>query len=254
MTLQVIIPSRGRYDCSRTLRLFEHVSLCVGEDEAPRYQAANPGAELLVHPAEVLGMGRKRQWILEHLDPKAEGVFMVDDDVTACMCLVGQTQREITDRRDIAQIVENAASCAREAGTILFGFMYTADTRHFRAYHPISFTGYVNGFAMGILRPPPGQLHEAGVRFDPLLTTKQDIDFSLQVLLKYRILWKDNRFAFRSGGWFRNVGGMATVRTSATVAANIERLRAKWGEAVQIDHYERTGKGKHQNVKIRVVR
>lgn len=47
---------------------------------------------------------------------------------------------------------------------------------------------------------------------------------------------------------------MAGVRTTDSLERDIARLKAVWGEAVQIEHYQRSSIGKHQNVKIHVRR
>ena len=244
MKVQVVIPSQGRYQCAVTTRLFVDPFLCVGEDEANRYREANPGVKILQHSADLLGMGKKRQWILDNVD--SEIIFMCDDDVTGLWCIVGSRARPIEGPDAIMAILKNSAIIAKGLGTSLFGFGHTVDTRHFQSFRPFTFSGYINGFAFGVVG--------RDIRFDPKLDTKQDIDFSLQVLLKKRVLWKDNRFAFKNSGWFRRTGGMADIRTAASDEKNIEYLKKKWGDAVEIQHYKRRGTGKHQNVSIHVPR
>ena len=246
MELTVVIPSRGRPECLDTTRMFHNPVLCVGEDELKAYQAVHgKRRRWLVHPPDLVGMGRKRQWVLEHVE--TEAVFMIDDDVTGLYCQVGERARLILDPDAIWQVLQNAARITMGIGTVCFGFSHTKDVRHFRGTHPFSFTGYVNGFAMGILGRE--------IAFDTELDTKQDIDFSLQVLLKKRILWRDLRFAFKNSGWFKRTGGMAGIRTAETVARDIARLKSKWGDAIQVEHFVRTKKhGPHQNVHVRVLR
>lgn len=244
LELAIVIPSRGRSRCQETVRLFPEVILCVGDDERAAYEKENPGVHVLAHPSDLLGMGRKRQWVLDHVD--AETVFMVDDDVTGLYCLVGHQYRPIRDPFSIYNVVEQAARVAGEIGTGLFGFAHTADVRHFRAQSPFGFSGYINGFSFGVIG--------RRFRFDQFLDTKQDIDFSLQVLLHDRILWRDERFAFKNSKWFKRVGGMAGIRTAETVARDVARLRLKWGGAVEVNHSERNNRKHQQNVRLHVQR
>jgi len=159
---------------------------------------------------------------------------------------VGSRARPIEGPRAIMAVLENLAVIAKGLGTSLFGYSYTIDTRHFHSFKPFNFTGYVNGFAFGVVG--------RDIRFDLNLDTKQDIDFSLHILLKKRVLWKDSRFAFKNSGWFRRTGGMAGIRTAASVEKDIEYLKSKWGDAVEITHHKMQGSVKHQNVSIHVSR
>jgi hypothetical protein len=202
-----------------------------------------PDADFLIHP-NIRGLGKLRQWILDNI--AEEVVFMADDDVYEFACMVGSQARNITDPEAIMSVIEQTAWVAKKLGTVVFSYSHTIDTRHFKSNHPFSFTGYANGFQMGII----GRT----IRFDAALDTKQDIDYSLQALLRYRFIWRDMRFAFRNSQWFQRPGGNSTVRTQETVDRDIRRLKMKWGPAVEIDHKDRKGRGIHQNVHIRVQR
>lgn len=244
--LQIVIPSRR---CpalaAKALALAPRALLCIAESEVAEYQViCGNDVHILAHPDTLLGMGRKRQWILDHVD--AEAVFMIDDDVSKVYAIVGQRQRHIRNPGDILQIIRNAAGIAKEIGTACFGFNHTADTRHVSSLKPFALGGYVNGFAFGVVG--------RSIRFDEALDTKQDIDFSLQCLQHHRILWKDSRFAFVTREWFTRPGGMAGVRTQESLSRDIARLKARWGSAVEVEHFTRSGLGKHQNVRIQVKR
>ncbi len=240
----MVIPSRGRFDCRRTREIFSDPLLCVAASEEAKYRAANPGTRMLVHPDELHGLGAKRAWMMEHLQEQA--VFFADDDVDRLCCLVGQSVRTYRDPQIVERLLEQSADVCRDLGTILWGYAHTVDTRHFRSYHPFAFSGYINGFAMGIIG--------RSIAFDPLFVTKSDVDFSLAVLDRYRIVFRDSRFAFRAHGWFRNRVGLAGIRTAEVEERMVRRLKAKWGPAVDVSHFARKGKGKHQNIRIHVQR
>src|SRR5262249_60085463 len=84
--LEVVIPRRRRVEsCSHTVKLFTHPIVCVAEEEKEAY--GDVGAEVVTHPNEVTGLGRLRQWILDHF--KARVIFQCNDDVRSLYCVVG---------------------------------------------------------------------------------------------------------------------------------------------------------------------
>jgi hypothetical protein len=171
----------------------------------------------LVHDDALVGIGPLRQWMIAHAD--SDAVFMVDDDVSALYSLVGTYKHRITDPADVVRVVENTAACARGAGAPIFGFNQAWDVRKFLPQKPVSFTGWVGG-AVGVV----GRAE----LYDPALLLRADIDACLTALLRYRIIYRDDRFAFvhrRFGG----TGGNAVARSEAQHAKEIAYLRAKWG-------------------------
>jgi hypothetical protein len=83
----------------------------------------------------------------------------------------------------------------------------------------VSFTGWVGG-TIGVIG--------RAALFDPNLKLRADIDACLTSLLKHRIIYREERFAFvhrRFGG----SGGNAVSRSEAQHARELAYLRAKWG-------------------------
>jgi hypothetical protein len=249
MDVTVYIPSRGRPNCRNTTRLFPAPILFIAESEADVYRAQNPGVKVLTHPDSMIGMARKRQWLWDHCE--TEALFMVDDDIPGLAALVGNTQRSIKDPRAVQDVLAVTAQCAKDAGTVLFGFQHTADTRHFQAMSPFGFRGFIDGCAMGLVG------RDKRIRFDVRLTCSLDIDISLQVLLHRRILWRDSRFGFYHYNTLRGTargGGMAGLRTADSVAQDARLLMEKWGSALDISREKRITTGKQQRVRIHVKR
>jgi hypothetical protein len=167
-------------------------------------------------------MGPLRQWMIDHAPEPA--VFMVDDDVSALYSLVGTYKRRITDPVDVRQVVENAAECAHGVGAPIFGFNQAWDVRKFLPQKPLSFTGWVGG-AVGVIGRAP--------LYDTSLRLRADIDACLTALLKHRVIFRDDRFAFvhrRFGG----TGGNAVSRSEAQHTKEIAYLRAKWGPHLHV--------------------
>jgi hypothetical protein len=222
MRISVVIPSRQRVDTIQThaLTLFPEAHVCVGASEAAAYRRVT--SRLLVHPDNYIGIGPLRQWIIDHA-PHAN-VFMVDDDVTALYSLVGTYKRRLTDPADVMRVVENAAEIAAGIGSPIFGFNQAWDVRKFLPQKPVSFTGWVGG-AVGVIGRAPV--------YDTTLRLRADIDACLTALLKYRVIFRDDRFAFvhrRFGG----SGGNAVCRSEALHAKEIAYLRQKWGAHLHV--------------------
>jgi len=217
MRVSIVIPSRQRVETLQThaLTLVPDAVVCVGASEAAAYRRITP--RLLIHPDSVVGIGPLRAWIIAHAAEAA--VFMVDDDVSALYSVVGTYKRRITDPKDVRLVVENAAHCAAGIGAPIFGFNQAWDVRKFLPQKPLSFTGWVGG-AVGVIGRAP--------LYDPSLLLRADIDACLTALLKYRVIFRDDRFAFvhkRFGG----TGGNAVVRSDTQHQNEIRYLRAKWG-------------------------
>lgn len=97
--MKIIIPSKSRADIigDKALRLFPDATLCVRDDELDAYTKVSD--RLLVHPANVVGIGPLRQWVLDHVDDPC--VVMVDDDVTHVYSLVGFHKQRIEDAKTL---------------------------------------------------------------------------------------------------------------------------------------------------------
>jgi len=118
--MQIVIPSKGRASVigQKALRLFPDAVVCVGDDEVKAYEQVTKN--LLVHPADVVGIGPLRQWVLDNV--KDEAVVMVDDDVSHCYSQVGYHKVRIEDPAVCQAIVERTAIVAMDAGVGVFRF------------------------------------------------------------------------------------------------------------------------------------
>jgi hypothetical protein len=246
MRVEVVIPSKGRaHMCQKAVAVVNDPVLCIGEDEVDPYKKHHLKVRMLVHPPDVVGLGRKRQWILDNC--QEEAIFMIDDDVENCTCLVGNRIRRIRDPLSVRAILENTAGIAKEIPTSAFGFAHTIDVRHFRSMAPISFTGWVNGCAFGVV----GRT----VKFDPRVIATEDIDFSMQTLFKHRVLYRDLRFCFEAKKYFKTTGGLASVRTMKSLQEDIEIMKKKYGSAVEFNHFKKNeGQGHHVNIRFHIQR
>jgi hypothetical protein len=215
--VKIVIPSKGRAQtlAEKALRLFPDALVCVGDDEVPAYQKVT--RNLLVHPANVVGIGPLRQWVLDHV--KDPCVVMVDDDVTHVYSQVGFHKWRIEDADTARAIVERLAILAADAGARVFGFQQAARPLTYANFRPFSLNTWVGG-VVGIIGRE--------LRFDTSLLLRADIDFCLQSLMRDRFVLVDGRYSFIHTR-FAGKGGNAGNRSAERHAQEIAYLKRKWG-------------------------
>lgn len=220
--LRVLIISRSRSDtiAKNTCSLLpDDVEVLVPESEREEYARAVPNPILTV-PDEVEGLGRLRNWVLDHFPE--ESIVMVDDDVSRLYRIDGAKSRRVVDRDEVLQVIVNAWVMARDAGVSVFGFTQT-DIRKYSGTDPFGLCSLV-GCVIGVIG------RKLRFRDDPF---KVDIDFCLQGLLVDRIVWVDNRYYFIQNR-DNNAGGNAKYRTGQAYERSIETLKEKWGDLIKV--------------------
>lgn len=221
--MKIVIPSRGRSDIvgAKALKLVPDALVCVGADEADNYRRVTKN--LLVHPTDVIGIGPKRQWILDNVDDPV--VVMVDDDMESVYSNVGFRRRKITDPRVCQAIIERVAIMAEDMQVGVFGFWQAAFTRYYANFKPFSLNTWVGG-VIGI--------RGRELRYDPKLLLRADIDFCLQSLMRHRIMLMDCRYRWFGGLAFEGKGGGARVRSLERHQTELAYLQRKWGQYLEV--------------------
>ena len=239
--MKVIIPSKGRSDIigDRTLRLFPDATVCVGDDEVDDYSKVTQ--RLLVHPANVMGTGPLRNWIMDNVDDPC--VVMVDDDMKRMYSQVGFHKRAIEDPATIQAIVERLAIVAADAGIRVFGFNQCSTPMSYSNCKPFSVNTWVSGL-VGIIGRE--------LRYDESLLLRADIDFCLQSFIRDRIVLCDGRYVCQFG-LFAGKGGNSILRSKERHERETAYLKRKWGKYLDVVnakdttrivlHVERTGRG-----------
>lgn len=220
--MKVVIPSKGRASTikDRSLKFFPDAVVTVDEEDLDDYRSK--GIEnLLPHP-KLGSLAEIRNWILSTIP---DDLFMPDDDLCQVYSVVGRNNRRYNDPDDIMQIVENAAFITRQIGAGYFGFSNSPDPKTFKPFDPINFSGWVGSQVGHIGR----RLH-----YDNRLSLYDDCDFSLENLLRLRIVFIDTRFVFQCYKTLRQPGGNTRFRSSERSANETEYLQQKWGRWVGI--------------------
>jgi len=225
--IRFTIPSHNRADMigSHTLKFFPEAIVCVAESQRDDYRKVSNN--LLLHPDTLKGIGPKRQWMLDNID--SEVVVMIDDDMKNFISIVGMKYRSYRDPADVKAIVARTALCAAEAGASLFGFHQTADVRKFIPHKPFNLCTWFGG-AIGFIGRK--------FKYDSFLRSRgEDVDYSLQTLLKDRFVWGDNRYGFIFRRWDTK-GGNSANRERGQQLEEIRYLKRKWGKFLEVQQRE----------------
>jgi glycosyltransferase involved in cell wall biosynthesis len=83
----------------------------VPASEAEHYR--HTGLSIETIPDEIAGISAVRNWVLRHFSEDA--IVMLDDDISACVCMVSLRCRKLSVAETLAML-ENSAWCARGAG------------------------------------------------------------------------------------------------------------------------------------------
>lgn len=201
------------------------VVVAVHEFEAEEYRKS--GHTVKVIPDAVRGnMARVRNWIVETY-AGARGVVMLDDDVSGIMVWENQRERKLT-AEEVGEFLEHGFTMAEQWGAYLWGINMVYDKGAYREMIPFCTVRPVLGTFCGI-RPN-------SIRYDEALPLKEDYDYAIQHLNKYRIILRFNKYCYVCGHNDR-VGGCATYRTIRRERENFEILQKKWGSnIVRMDH------------------
>ena len=222
-----MILSRGRSRTMTSHKLFPSATLVVPESEASDY--ARFGLEIVTVPDAVQGISVLRNWILARFTEDA--VVMLDDDISACVCMVSLRCRRLSTGETLAMI-ENAAWCARGAGARLFGWHQRSDPRLLQRNDPFGVNHWVGG-AVGVVRDESGGVP----KWDELLKCKCDIDATLQELLVTRLVWNEARFCFVQER-DKNLGGNSLFRSEERIATEKRHLKRKWKAHIRLETYK----------------
>ena len=225
---KVLVMSKGRADQIPAHPLLSAAYVCVDtEDEQAKYVEAIERAGKSAHSVHVLGghdptLGAARRRALDELWRREEPfVVMVDDDFEGFVSRMRFRSVGYRNVDDLLSIFWQSYVTAKDIPTGLFGYGTLMSVMSRGTNLPF---GALNGSdisaqAMGIL--------DRDLRFDPSLSTGDDIDLSLQCLKKYRFFLKDMRYSLVAAT--KTSGGVANVRTSVQTKKIHRRLTEKWG-------------------------
>jgi len=223
LSLRLVILSRSRSRSITSHRLFPTATLVVPETERGDY--AHVPLETFTVPDDLKGISILRNWIIRRFPEDV--VVMLDDDLSACMCMVALKVRKLSIA-ETEQMIRNTAQCAYGAGARVFGWHQRSDPRLLQRNDPFGVHHWVGG-AVGVIGKAP--------RWDELLKCKCDIDATLTELLENRLVWNEARFCFVQER-DKNLGGNSLFRSAERIAAEKRYLQKKWRAHIRFETYK----------------
>lgn len=229
--MKIYAPSYKRADGVKTHKILPNVIYCVHEFEADTYK--EKGYNIEVMPDSIRGnIARVRNYILDnYITDKG---LIVDDD------LEGLKRWDMKAGKPVQINIENAEEwiehgfmMCEESGARLWGINILGDKGSYREYTPLGFTSTVSASFMGFVNNE--------LRFDERLPLKDDYDFCLQNLNKYRKILRFN-YASMVKKDHGNLGGCADYRTMSREYDQLKLLQKKWGNKVV--KFDTTQRGK----------
>ena len=200
--MKIYSPSYKRANGLKTHFLIPDLIYCVHELDYKDYKNKNVKLEIL--PNELKGnIAKVRNYIKNELI-KDKGLI-IDDDIESINQWVYLNKKpKVKAVENINEFIEWAFNMCEESDCKLWGVNIVGDKGSYREYSPISFTNWVSASLMGFINNE--------CNFDERIPLKEDLDFCLQTLDKYRKLLRLNYFHLvkKDHG---NLGGCADYRT-----------------------------------------
>lgn len=219
--MKIFIPSYKRAGRVKTRKVLGGGgTLIVSDFEKDEYKDKE-GGDIIPIPDKVQGsIGRVRNWILENSED--EEIFMIDDDISEIGYHENMKSNEMKPEQ-IFRFFENGFEMCREIGTVLWGINLQVDPKFYREYQPFSLLSPILGPLCGHIR--------SVLKYDENLSMKEDYDFFLQVIARYRKTLRFNKYYYMAGH-IDESGGCTSSRTKEEEERLVDEMEKKWGKRV----------------------
>lgn len=219
---KVVIPSHKRATRVRTTSVVDHAIICIPESQERAYRLCNPLDEIVTHPDSVVGLARKRDWIVRHFGD----VFMLDDDIDTMQRVYTEPgERSQVDPKTAYELIQATADACRQAGAYLFSFAHVPAPVLYNALKPLDLAGYHTGCAHGVLGG-------SKLWYSPEIVVNEDYWISCLNAYEHRLSWKDTRFYFQQKDTFVNPGGLSEFRNVEAEEQDFNLLQRVFGKDV----------------------
>ena len=231
--INIVIPTYKRSKSLAGKEYFKTAKYVLPESQKDAYRKVLPSKRMIVIPDECDGnIARKRNWILDNI---GRPLLMIDDDVKGLRMTEGmqESNRSRFKEKGIERIrlepeqamgvITGGFNMAAEFGCVLWGINLNEDGRNYQQYKPITLTEVILG--------PFGAHLDHDLHYDERMGTKDDYDFSIQVLNRYRKILRLNKFSYDCGHG-DNEGGIVSMRTMEREINYCEAVMKKWGKHI----------------------
>jgi len=220
----ICVPSYRRPRAVDTLKYLPSIRLYVAKDEAKLYREANPEATIVEMESKVQGnISRVRNHILDREMKPGRAVLIVDDDLQGVWYWQGLERIRLETEAELYAMLRKYTALCREWECPAWGINVNSDGQVYREQTPFSLRSYVGS---------PFTVHvEHSCRYDERVPLKEDYDFTLQLLNRYRRVLRVNKFYYLTLQ-MAQVGGCAMYRNVQREVEQLKILQKKWGTSV----------------------
>lgn len=222
MNINICAPSYKRANKVDTLKYLPSCKIYVSNDEYNDYKQNNPTSNIIgVDPKYQGNLCRIRNKILD--DHQGNIVCIIDDDLKYVGYYENRKIIKIENENDFFSFLYKYSVLALDFGVKLWGINVNPDKQCYREYTPFSLTSYIGG---------PFMVHiDTTLRFDERLPLKEDYDFTLQNLNKYRKALRINKY-FYNVKQCEQIGGCSNYRNLENEKNQLLLLQKKWGKKI----------------------
>ncbi len=225
--MKIVVPSHERPENAEKITkvLGTNIIIAIDKKEKKDYEPfIKEGVELFTYNKKRLGLDNIAK-IREYLKNKiGTPLCFIDDDFQYIKNKIGSRQRSIKDKDKILKIISNGFQIAKDLNISLVAWDRLPNSMYLSPNDFITFTSFVAGAFI---------INKDYLHFDRRFALAEDIDLSLQALLKDRIIFIDRRFFFYFGGTAKGRGGNQKIRTQKLVNECDELLKNKWGSYIE---------------------
>lgn len=224
-SIEIVTLSRGRPKNMEMMQaLVPDITVVVDKAEEADYLRYVDRERLVTHPGK-RGAPAVRNWILKNIG--ADIVVMLDDDLKGVRCNVG-SMRYITNPDEIRDIIYNAAQNCLDVGVNVFGFSRTENVMWLKAeVEPIKPMHPIYG-CVGVIG------NAKRIEYDEGLPSRADLDWTMSVLLRERVVYADVRFTFDFGASFTGSGGNSGLVSGDDFRESMIAVKRRWGKAIKV--------------------
>ena len=219
---EIAIPSYKRANDCQTAKWISRGIIFCHEFEAAEYRKFNKN-KIITIPDDMAGKGMAtiRNYMLDKT--KGQNVLLLDDDIKQ-FGYYEKCEMSLMTEGEVYDLMENFFRMTEEAGTKLFGINLQSDKKFYREYSPLSLSSVILGPCMGIIK-------DKDLRFVERLGLKEDYDYSIQVLRKFRKILRFNKYHYVSAH-IKKRGGCASYRTMEKEENQAKLFQKKWGKSI----------------------
>lgn len=231
--INIVIPTYKRSKNLAGKEYFKKAKYVLPESQRDEYLKILSTKRMIVIPDDCDGnIARKRNWILDNIK---RPLLMIDDDVSCLRMTEGMHEsnqsrfkekgiERIRLTEDQAMgVIQHGFNLAAEFECVFWGINLNEDGRNYQQYRPINLTQPVLGPFGGHLK------HD--LHYDERMGTKDDYDFSFQVLNRHKKILRFNKFSYDCGHG-DNEGGIVSMRTMEKEIHYCKAIMKKWGKHI----------------------